>query len=1114
MAADGERAVQQAVQLAARLQERAAVREPRAARSRRRRLGRLLADPRGRALLLDLTDRVLRVRRPARAARQLARLDLSGAVSWSGAVDSVLLHAGAAAAPWLPRLTMPLVSARVRAETAAVVLPAGHADYAQHARRRAAQGIRLNVNVLGEAILGEAEARRRLDAVLERMSWPEVTAVSVKATSLCAQLDVLAYDDGVARVSERLGELYAAAARRDPPTLVTVDMEEYRDLHLTADAVMRALDEPAARHFDAGIVLQAYLPDSVGVLQELAGWAAARRAAGGGRTRVRLVKGANLAMERVDADLHGWEQAPFATKAEVDANYKRLLELALDPRLSDCLQVGVASHNVFDLAWALVCRSDSGAEARVEPEMLEGMAEGLALETAELAGSLLLYAPVAEAGDLLSATAYLARRLDENASPDNFLNHQFSLTTASEQWTVERDRFVASVRDRHSVRAEPRRRQDRLTELVSFDAEAPFTNEPDTDFSLARNRSWVEQSLRDHASAGAADEPAVSVSVSVTVTDVDLAVARARAALLEWSQTTTEHRRRVLTSVAEVMARRRGRSIAVMAAEGGKTVGESDPEVSEGIDFARYYAASTRELDRMASAGTRFVPLGVVVVASPWNFPYAIPAGGVLAALAAGNTVVLKPAPETVRTARVLVEQCWAGGVPPEVLQLVPCGDDDAGRRLVTSPDVAAVVLTGSWDTAQLFLGWKPQLRLHAETSGKNAMVITETADLDGAIKDLVRSAFGHAGQKCSAASLAIVEAAVYDDPAFHERLRDAVTTLRVGPASDPATVVGPLVAPPRGPLADALRTLQPGERWLVEPRELGPTTWTPGVKTGVAPGSSFHLTECFGPVLGVMRATDLAHAVELQNAPAYGLTGGIWSLDDSEVDYWLEHVEVGNAYVNRHTTGAVVQRQPFGGWKRSSVGRGVKAGGPGYVLSLGRCLDGPDVADDYAEAWRQLGADSDPSGLEAESNVLRHRPLPRGVLLRVDAATASRDVSLALAAAGLAGTRVLLSDASVEDAAVAAWRAGAVDRVRVLGGDSDPLRRACHAAGTSVDDDPVSAYGRAELRHWVREQSISRTLHRYGNVAGVRPPVSTRPSATSRTRASWTASRAVQRGA
>ena len=392
--------------------------------------------------------------------------------------------------------------------------------------------------------------------------------------------------------------------------------------------------------------------------------------------------------------------------------------------------------------------------------------------------------------------------------------------------------------------------------------------------------------------------------------------------------------------------------------------------------------------------------MGTVLVAGPWNFPYAIPANGVLSALAAGNAVVLKPAPEAVATAAELVAQLHRAGLPTDVVQLVRCPDDDVGRHLVTHPAVATVVLTGAYDTARLFLDWKPSLPLLAETSGKNALVVTGGADTDLATADLVRSAFGHAGQKCSAASLAILDAEVHDDPHFLERLADAVRSIRVGPSTDPATMMGPLIHPPEGPLRRALTRLEPGERWLVEPRPLdgGDRLWSPGVKVGVEPGSWFHRTECFGPVLGVMRAADLDEAIALQNATDYGLTGGLHSLDPDEIAHWLARVEVGNAYVNRHTTGAVVGRQPFGGWKRSSVGPGAKTGGPGDVLRFVRAR--PATADSttasaersYRAWWETtFGVETELGHLRSESNRLRYRPLGRVLARLAPTTTAGR---------------------------------------------------------------------------------------------------------------------------
>ena len=348
-----------------------------------------------------------------------------------------------------------------------------------------------------------------------------------------------------------------------------------------------------------------------------------------------------------------------------------------------------------------------------------------------------------------------------------------------------------------------------------------------------------------------------------------------------------------------------------------------------------------------------------MVVAPPWNFPLSIPAGGVLAALAAGNAVVLKPAPEAVLVGWELATCLWNAGVPSRILQFLPCPDDEVGRALVTDSRVDGVILTGSVETARLFLGWRPDLPLFAETSGKNAIIVTALADRDQAIRDLVRSAFGHNGQKCSAASLAICEAEVYDDADFRRQLRDATASLAVGSAWELTSRVTPLTQPPGAALHRALTVLDPGEEWLLEPRAAAdnPRLWSPGIKLGVQPGSFFHRTECFGPVLGLMRADTLDQAIDLANAQPFGLTSGIQTLDDREIARWEGRIEAGNLYVNRPITGAIVGRQPFGGWKASSVGPGAKAGGPNYVLQLARwhqvrlpSLPGDSLAEPVAE--------------------------------------------------------------------------------------------------------------------------------------------------------------------
>jgi RHH-type proline utilization regulon transcriptional repressor/proline dehydrogenase/delta 1-pyrroline-5-carboxylate dehydrogenase len=1064
--------VERAVVLAERLLATSLAHATRAERRQLHRLGRLIADERGRELLQALTDDVLRIRTPRRAAHRLRDVVATiGTPAALGPVDRTMLRLGAALAPLAPGLIMPLVVRRIRAETRGVVLPAEDPAFAAHLRRRRDEGERVNVNVLGEAILSDAEADARLAAVRARLARSDVDYVSVKISAICANLDPLAFDDGVARVSERLRLLYRDALAATPATFVNLDMEEFKDLALTVASFTRVLDEAEFATLDAGIVLQAYLPDSHAALEHLGDWAARRRRRGGGRIKIRIVKGANLAMEHVDAELHGWNQAPYATKADVDASYKAMLESALRPEWSDAVRVGLASHNLFDVAWALVIRDRLADPARLEFEMLEGMAPAQARAVNEAARGLLLYAPVVARTDIDSSIAYLSRRLDENTSPDNFLRALFTLQPGTSAFAEQADRFRAAVAARHAVSTTSRRAEMPAPRRLGF------VNTSDSDFTRADVRARLDDV-----------EPVDSPPLSLEIDAIDSAVARARSAAEAWAARPLEDRRALLDAAADSLERHRFTTLRVMRDEAAKTIREGDPEVSEAVDFARYYGrVGTTTIAERRAAGVRVEPRGVVLVVAPWNFPLAIPNGGVCAALAAGNAVILKPAPETRRTAWALVNQLWAAGVPRDLLHYVACEDDEVGRHLVTHDGIDTVVLTGSFETAELFLTWKPNLHLLAETSGKNALVITAAADMDAALHDLVRSAFGHAGQKCSAASLAIVEATVYDDPSFRRRLADAVRSVTTGAPDRPETIMGPLIGPPRGPLQRALTTLDAGEEWLVEPQRLGDELmWSPGVKLGVRAGSWFHMTECFGPVLGVMRARDLDHAIELQNATPFGLTGGLHSLDPAEIRHWVERVQVGNAYVNRHITGAVVQRQPFGGWKRSAIGSGAKAGGPDYVLGLCRIadvepLDPVAAARSYEEAWSSwFGVDHDPTGLSSERNVLRYRPVD-GVVLRIDADTPATAVTAARAAATRCGVRLRVSNVAAEDEA--ALGTGGFERLRALCPISDELRLALLRRSINVDHAPISGDGRVELARWMKEQALSETTHRHGRL-------------------------------
>lgn len=1126
-------------------------------------LARMMDDPAGKALTFALADQVFRPPTPERSAERFRDLiEEYGVPEYLPAIERVGMKMGAVASAVAPGVVMPLVTAKLRGESESVILPGENAKLRPHLEQRRRAGMKMNLNQLGEAILGEDEAENRMKAVLARIESPECDYLSVKISAIFSQIHLIAHEETLEKLKQRLRRLYRAAIANPVSDgkggtrakFINLDMEEYRDLALTRDAFVQLLDEPEFMKLEAGIVLQAYLPDALPVQKELNAWAKERVSRGGAGIKIRIVKGANLAMEKVEAEMHDWPQAPYPTKEEVDANFKRMLHEGCKPENAEFVRIGLASHNLFDLAYAMLLRTREGVEDRVEFEMLEGMANHQARVVNEAAGGLLLYAPVVSRDDFHSAIAYLVRRLDENTSEENFLHDLFGMAPGDKAWNSQKERFLKACARKDTVFSGPRRTQDRSHETPAPVAPGtPFHNEADTDWALPQNIRWIREKVeamktapapvvplciagREQSGASEAigrdpSRPGVEAYRYALADEslVELALQTAVNSRDGWRALGFEGRAALLRKAAASIARHRGNIIATMVLDAGKAVFEADVEVSEAIDFANYYADGFS--NPAFFDGSDFTPYGSIVVTPPWNFPFAIPCGGVLAALMSGNTVILKPASATALTGWILAQCLWEAGIPREVLQFVCC-PGTVGRKLLTDNRCGGVVLTGGWDTAKMFLGWKPEMRLFAETSGKNALIITAAADPDQAVKDLVKSAFGHSGQKCSAASLAIVEAEVYDNPAFLRQLRDAAASLTVGPPWNYDSIVTPVTVPPGETLLRGLTQLDPGEVWLLKPKPIdgNPNLWSPGIRLGVKPESWYRTNECFGPVLGLIRADNLRHAIRIQNASSFGLTGGIHSLDPEEIALWKEKVEVGNAYINRPITGAIVRRQPFGGWKNSSFGPGAKAGGPNYCLLFGHwsnsglpraaasvfgrtamlleklCVVLPDeatslraaAASDAAACNSEFGIDHDPSGLSCESNTFRYRPFAK-CILRAGDETSDAELARILLAASTAGTELEISvsyprafltnlgaDAIVENNDVFEKRLLA-EKLPWQGlrapGASPSLKAAAIDAGLRLVDHPVLWNGRIEMLWLLREQSVSQTLHRYGNV-------------------------------
>jgi RHH-type proline utilization regulon transcriptional repressor/proline dehydrogenase/delta 1-pyrroline-5-carboxylate dehydrogenase len=840
------------------------------------------------------------------------------------------------------------------------------------------EGSAFTVDLLGEKTVTEDEADRyagRVDDLLRTLlddsrSWapddvlefddrgplPRVN-VSIKPTALASLYGPLTRDDGLRQAKDRLRPLLRTA--RDGGAHLHFDMEHYDVKDLTLQLFRELLDEAEFADVHAGVVVQAYLKDSRDDLAELIAWSSTRRTP----ITVRLVKGAYWDAETITATAEGWPVPVFEHKDQTDANYERCVRLLHDHH--GAVRAAFASHNLRSLAYAITYARDKGIpDAGYEVQMLYGMAEPIHAAIRRLGLRLRVYAPI---GDLVPGMAYLVRRLLENTSNESFVRHRFAEGR-------ELDELLAPP----SSDAIPPPEPPRYGDATDPGAPGPYHHEPHGEFRRAAARATFGAAVAKAANAPRIEVPAiiggervptaatifsvdpaepnrvVARSASCRRSDADAAVAAATKALAGWRRTPVTERAAVLFRAADELRRRRDEIAALEVFEAGKPWKEADADVCEAIDFCEYYGRQMLRLDAGGAVDSppgehntlRYQPCGLVAVIAPWNFPLAIPCGMVVAALVAGNAVLLKPAEQTPAVAYRLVEALEAGGLPPGVLSFLPGVGEEVGARLVEHPDVHVIAFTGSRDVglsiiaaaAQHRPGQRHVKRVIAEMGGKNALLVDEDADLDQAVPAAITSAFGYAGQKCSAASRLIAIGGVYDE--LLDRLVGAARQLRIGHPQDPGVQVGPLIDADahdrvrryvdlggrEGRLVlggEGTVELPPGGGWFVAPT----------IVVDAPPTAKVATDEIFGPVLTVLRADDLDEALALANDTPYALTAGILSRSPAHIVRAASELRAGNVYVNRGTTGAVVGRQPFGGYGLS--GLGSKAGGPDYLLQF-----------------------------------------------------------------------------------------------------------------------------------------------------------------------------------
>jgi RHH-type proline utilization regulon transcriptional repressor/proline dehydrogenase/delta 1-pyrroline-5-carboxylate dehydrogenase len=816
------------------------------------------------------------------------------------------------------------------------------------------EGVNLSIDLLGETVVSDKEAaayRQRYIELLdflagktddEARTAPEAGpcpfGISLKISSFYSQLDPMDWEGSLENTLQSLRPVLARA--RETGASVTFDMEHYYLKDFTIALFKRALQEYPDLP-SAGIALQAYLRDTRNDLLDLIDWAEKNRI----RILVRLVKGAYWDYEVAVSRQKGWPIPTFLKKGETDRNYEALTSLLLER--SRFLYPAFATHNLRAISHAVAAADTLKVPGETfEFQMLYGMAEPVRRALQKMGCRVTVYTPV---GELIPGMAYLIRRLLENSSNESFLRKAFS----------ENRSFGELIRP-----PGPAGREDQTRVSIGF------RNEPPMDFSLAPNRERMRLALqavktrlgarlplavagtelfasKEIVSRNPADpEEIIGIVSAAGKKEADAAVEAARKAFASWGKTPARERADLLFSAAAEMRKQRFELAALEIYETGKTWKDADGDITEAIDYLEYYGAEMVRLGRRNRLGDfpgeeneySYIPRGIGVVISPWNFPLAIPTGMVSAAVVAGNCVIFKPSGLSPVTGRMLFEIFAKSGLPKGVLQFLPGPGAEVGGYLVTHPEVDFIAFTGSREVGLEIIrlagetgsGQRNVKKVIAEMGGKNAVIIDETADLDEAVKGVLESALVYQGQKCSACSRVIIVGEMYDS--FTARLKEAVESIRIGRPEDPANFMGPMVDRAAKKKVEEYIALgkREGVPFLIrEPEEKGLYVG-PALFTAISPDSRLAQEEIFGPVLVLLRAGDLDEALRIANGTEYALTGGLFSRSPGNIMKVRSDFGVGNLYINRKITGALVGRQPFGGFGMSGVGS--KAGGPDYL--------------------------------------------------------------------------------------------------------------------------------------------------------------------------------------
>ncbi len=838
--------------------------------------------------------------------------------------------------------------------------------------------IAFTADLLGEACLSESEAddyqKTYLDLIshlaADSLKWdasPQIDEdifgpiprvnVSVKLSSLYSQIDVKAWDYSKEKLKERLRPIFNLALEKN--CFVNLDMEQYELKDITLAVFKDLIMEPAYKTYPHwGVVIQAYLRDSLADVQSLCEFARTR----GAPFTVRLVKGAYWDFETVHAAQQHWTVPVYTIKAESDVNYEDCAEQLL--KNAKFIKLAIGSHNVRSVAACMIMAEKYGVDPKAyEIQMLYGMADPIKKALVKMGARVREYAPI---GDLLPGMAYLVRRLLENTSNESFLRSKFADGVSTETLLRDPREVVQLAR---SSQAKDQMQNANKNQTLN----AKFQNEALLDFGIKTHQENLVKALKDLKANLGKDYPLHINGKDVTTTrwlesknpsepsqiigrvavasttEAEQAMLAAVQSLPVLKSLPVQTRSEILMKVADIFNRDRMKLIALEVLEAGKTWEEADGDIAEAIDFCRYYAKDMLRINKPLSLGNipgetsfyTYQAKGVSVVIAPWNFPLAILTGMVAGSFVTGNSVVMKPAEQTPIIAYYLMKAFIEAGAPQGTVNLIQGYGEEVGEFLTSHKSTALICFTGSKavglhimnKVGQILPGQKAVKKVICEMGGKNALIIDNDADLDEAVGGVLYSAFGYQGQKCSAASRVIVLEEAY--PRFVERLVEAAKSFKVSASEDPSSYMGPVIDDEAQ--ARILKMIEQAKtECKVAFQGQVPSVGyfvPPTIFVDCAPNSRIAQDEIFGPVLAVIRAKNIDEALTIANGTEYALTGGLFSRSPANIEKIKLGFEVGNLYINRGITGAMVERHPFGGFKMS--GLGSKTGGPDYLIQF-----------------------------------------------------------------------------------------------------------------------------------------------------------------------------------